>query len=128
VPTTASAAVAPVDADQVPPNAPRTLTGFLVSFDADPLGQFWSLHQGVTLLGRKSAGAGAEIEIEHPTTSSRHAKIYAAAHPARLKLEDLGSTNGTYVNERRLESGERRTLVHGDSVRFGGFSATVILL
>jgi pSer/pThr/pTyr-binding forkhead associated (FHA) protein len=98
-----------------------------VSFETDPQGQFWPLPQGVTLLGRKDAGTGAQVEIDHPTTSSRHAKLYAAARPGRLKLEDLGSTNGTYVNERRLEPGERRTVVHGDSVRFGGYAATIVL-
>jgi pSer/pThr/pTyr-binding forkhead associated (FHA) protein len=120
--------IAPLEADQIPPNAPRTLAGFLVSYEVQPLGQFWPLQQGAALLGRKDAGAGAEVEIDHPTTSSRHAKIYAAARPGRLKIEDLGSTNGTYVNERRLEAGERRPLAHGDSVRFGGFTATVVLL
>jgi pSer/pThr/pTyr-binding forkhead associated (FHA) protein len=127
-PTAASAVVPPLEADQIPPNAPRTLAAFLVSYEVDALGQFWPLHQGATLLGRKDAGAGAPIEIDHPTTSSRHARIYAAARPGRIKIEDLGSTNGTYVNERRLEPGERRALVHGDSVRFGGYTATVVLV
>lgn len=120
--------MAPLEADQIPPNAPRTLAGFIVSFDGEPMGQFWQLTQGVVLVGRKDSAAGAEVEIDHPTTSSRHAKLYAAARPSRLKVEDLGSTNGTFVNERRLEPGERRTLIHGDSVRFGGFSTTIVLL
>jgi pSer/pThr/pTyr-binding forkhead associated (FHA) protein len=127
-PTAASAIVAPLEPDQIPENAPHTLAGFLVSYEAEPLGQFWPLFQGGTLIGRKDAGIGAAIEIDHPTTSSRHAKLHSAARPGRLKVEDLGSTNGTYVNERRLEPGERRTVVHGDSVRFGGFTATVVLL
>jgi pSer/pThr/pTyr-binding forkhead associated (FHA) protein len=120
--------IAPLEADQIPGNAPRTLAGFLASFETNPLGQFWPIQQGFCLVGRKDAGASAEIEIDHPTTSSRHAKIYAAARPGRIKVEDLGSTNGTYVNERRLESGERRSLSNGDTVRFGGFSATIVLL
>jgi pSer/pThr/pTyr-binding forkhead associated (FHA) protein len=120
--------MAPLEADQLPPNAPRTLAAFLVSFDADPLGQFWSIHQGQTLIGRKDSGVQLNLAIDHPTTSSRHATIYAAARPGRLKVEDLGSTNGTYVNERRLEPGERRTLEPGDTLRFGGFSVTVILV
>jgi len=120
--------IAPLEADQIPPNAPRTLSGFVVSFETEPLGQFWPLQQGSVLVGRKDAGAGAEIEIDHPTTSSRHAKLYVAARPTRLKVEDFGSTNGTFVNERRLEPGERRSLSHGDSVRFGGFTVNIVLL
>jgi hypothetical protein len=126
VPTTASAVMAPLEPDQIPPNAPRTLAAFLVNFDANPLGQYWAVHQGQNLVGRKGSGVELHVEIEHPTTSSRHAAIHAAARPGRLKVEDLGSTNGTYVNERRLEAGERRTLQAGDSLRFGGFSVTVI--
>lgn len=127
-PTAASAVMPPLEADQIPGNAPRTLSAFLVSFETDPVGQFWPLFQGVSPLGRKDAGAGATIEIDHPTTSSRHAKFYAGARPGRLMIEDLGSTNGTFVNDRRLETGERRALVHGDSIRFGGFTATVVLV
>lgn len=128
VPTTASAVMAPLEADKIPPNAPRTLAAFLITFDADPLGQFWQVHQGQNIVGRKGSGAELHLEIDHPTTSSRHATIHAAARPGRLKVEDLGSTNGTYVNERRIEPGERRPLETGDTLRFGGFSVTVILV
>jgi pSer/pThr/pTyr-binding forkhead associated (FHA) protein len=100
----------------------------LVTFEQNPIGEFWPIYQGQTLVGRKDAGASAGLEIDHPTTSSRHATIYAGARPGRLKIEDLGSTNGTYVNERRLEPGERRALVQGDTLRFGGYSVTVHLV
>lgn len=128
VPTAASAVIAPLEADQVPPNAPKTLAAFLVTFETNPLGDFWPIHQGSTVIGRKESGAGLDLEIDHPTTSSRHATVYAAARPGRLKVEDLGSTNGTYVNERRLEPGEHRPLEQGDTLRFGGFSVAVHLV
>lgn len=125
-PTAASAVMAPLEPDQIPQNAAKTLAAFLVSFDTNPLGQFWPVYQGQNLAGRKGSGAELDLEIDHPTTSSRHAIVYAAARPGRLKVEDLGSTNGTYVNERRLETGERRLLEAGDTVRFGGFSVTIV--
>ncbi len=128
VPTAASAVISPLEADQVPANAPKTLAAFLVTFDTNPLGEFWPIHQGSTIIGRKESGPGLGLEIDHPTTSSRHATIYAAARPGRLKVEDLGSTNGTYVNERRLEPGEHRPLEQGDTLRFGGFSVAVHLV
>ena len=128
VPTAASAVVSPLEADQVPGNAPKTLAAFLVTFEQNPIGDFWPIFQGQTLVGRKDSGTGLGLELDHPTTSSRHASIYAGARPGRIKVEDLGSTNGTYVNERRLEPGERRALEPGDTLRFGGFSLTIHLV
>jgi pSer/pThr/pTyr-binding forkhead associated (FHA) protein len=103
------------------------LAGFLVSYEGDERGTFWPIYQGQNALGRRGAAAGLQIEIDHPTTSSRHAVLYASARPARLKIEDTGSTNGTFVREQQLERGQRVEARDGDTVRFGGF-ATVIKL
>jgi pSer/pThr/pTyr-binding forkhead associated (FHA) protein len=51
--------------------------------------------------------------------------LLASARPARLKIEDQGSTNGTFVNDHRLEIGRRHELRDGDLVRFGGFVVIV---
>jgi pSer/pThr/pTyr-binding forkhead associated (FHA) protein len=48
--------------------------------------------------------------------SSLHARVFARG--AEAWIEDLGSTNGTYLNERRLEGPAR--LKRGDQVRVGG--------
>jgi pSer/pThr/pTyr-binding forkhead associated (FHA) protein len=109
----------------VAPDAPRTLTGFLVSYEANELGAFWPLYQGKNVVGRKAAMDGLDVEIDHPTTSSRHAVIHAAARPGALKLEDPGSTNGTYLNEERVAKGAPVELRDGDALRFGGFTTTV---
>jgi pSer/pThr/pTyr-binding forkhead associated (FHA) protein len=68
---------------------------------------------------------GLDVPIAHPTTSSRHAVVLAAARPGRLKIEDSGSTNGTFVNDARLAPGQRVELRDGDRIRFGLFSAMV---
>lgn len=107
---------------------PRTLVGFLVSYDAVPLGQYWPLHQGRNVVGRLGAAPALDVEISHPTTSSRHAVLTASARPARVMIEDIGSTNGTFVNEAALPPGQRRELEDGDRVRFGLFSAVVKLV
>jgi pSer/pThr/pTyr-binding forkhead associated (FHA) protein len=44
-----------------------------------------------------------------------HARIWCSAQGA-FHIEDLGSSNGTFVNERRIG---RRTLVVGDKIRLG---------
>jgi pSer/pThr/pTyr-binding forkhead associated (FHA) protein len=45
-----------------------------------------------------------------------------------MKLEDMGSTNGTFLREQALERGKRHEIVDGDSVRFGGFLTIVKLV
>ena len=64
------------------------------------------------VLGR---GDRAEIRLQDPFASSLHARIYRQGKI--LVIEDLGSTNGTYLNEELLES--PRPLHPGDSVRIG---------
>lgn len=48
--------------------------------------------------------------------SSLHARVFARS--GEVWIEDLGSTNGTFVNDRRLEGPLR--LQRGDRVRVGG--------
>jgi hypothetical protein len=67
---------------------------------------------GNLVLGR---GERAEIRLEDPFASSSHARVYEQA--GALVLEDLGSTNGTYLNEELLDS--PRPLHPGDHVRIG---------
>jgi hypothetical protein len=123
-----SAAPAGIDPEHVPGDAPRVLAAFLVSYEGDGLGQFWPVHQGRNEVGRFGAAEGLNIMIDHPTTSSRHAVLLASARPGRLKIEDVGSTNGTYVNGERILRGARYEVRDGDVLRFGGFNAMVKLL
>jgi hypothetical protein len=116
------------DPDHVEPGAPRALAGFLVSYEGNDLGAHWPILQGQNQLGRKGAASGLDIEIDHPTTSSRHAILYASARPARLKVEDSGSTNGTFVRDQQLERGRRYEVQDGDVIRFGGFTTIVKLV
>jgi len=67
---------------------------------------------GDLVLGR---GDRAEIRLEDPFASGRHARIFEQA--GAVVIEDLGSTNGTYLNEEVLES--PRPLHPGDRVRIG---------
>jgi FHA domain len=67
---------------------------------------------GDIVLGR---GDRAEIRLEDPFASSRHARVYEQGNI--LVIEDLESTNGTYLNEELLESA--RPLHPGDRLRIG---------
>jgi hypothetical protein len=125
-PPTGHADTRPGGADAGPPlDAPRVLAGFLVSFDPDELGTFWPIRQGRTMIGRKDAAEGLDLEIDHPTTSSRHALLLATARPGRLEIEDLGSTNGTFIDDEKIQTGARHELRDGTSLRFGGYAVTV---
>ncbi len=68
------------------------------------------------LLGR----GDVEIQLEDPFASSRHAQL--TRQGAILVIEDLGSTNGTYLNDELLRG--PRPLHAGDRVRIGDSTFT----
>lgn len=70
---------------------------------------------------RVTVGAAADndLVVDDParTVSRRHAAVYAT--PEGYFVEDLGSTNGTYLAGERLEPGRRYQLAPGDEVWLG---------
>ena len=54
--------------------------------------------------------------LDYTEISRLHARCYS--DHLNIFLEDMGSTNGTFVNGRRLEAGEAHRLRAGDEVRF----------
>lgn len=71
------------------------------------------------VLGR---GDQAEIRLEDPFASSKHARL--TRQGAVIVLEDLGSTNGTYLNEELVDG--PRPLHAGDRVRIGDSEFTYL--
>jgi FHA domain len=82
-----------------------------------PDGIAYSLEHGATL-GR----GDVEIRLEDPFASTRHARV--GRQGSVLVLEDLGSTNGTYLNEEPLEG--PRPLHQGDRIRIGDSEFTYL--
>jgi hypothetical protein len=74
-------------------------------------GMIYDIGSGA-VLGR---GDAAEIRLNDPYASSRHARVLL--QNGIVVLEDLGSTNGTYLNEELLD--DVAPLHHGDRVRIG---------
>jgi hypothetical protein len=107
-------------AGPLPPQAPGDATGihrtgsdvFLVvdSAPGHQPGSRYDLSGGATL-GR----GDVEIVLEDPFASSRHARIERQG--GAMVLEDLGSTNGTYLNDELLAGPQ--PLHTGDRVRIG---------
>jgi hypothetical protein len=75
-----------------------------------PAGIAYDLARGATL-GR----GDVEIRLDDPFASSHHARIERQG--SVVVLEDLGSTNGTYLNEEPLQGPQ--PLHHGDRIRIG---------
>ncbi len=55
--------------------------------------------------------------------SRRHAVIHRSG--ADYTVEDMGSTNGTYINKKRIQPYAPQTIKPGDEVRFGKLSLSV---
>ncbi len=118
-----------LDPEDVPESAARILAGFLVSY-ADRLGRYWPLSQGKNRLGRRPPRPddGPEVPLDEPTVSIEHAVIHASASPGRMKLEDLGSRNGTYVDGIRVVPGQKVELRDGQLLTLGEFRAVVKII
>lgn len=70
-----------------------------------------SMNEGPVVIGRQ---AGATLKIGNASVSRRHAVIEKEGD--RFIIADLGSRNGTFVNDVPVR---RRELQHGDRVRIG---------
>ena len=81
----------------------------LISISGD---QSFELREGATLVvGRASS---SDIPLFDPTISRRHAEL-ACEHTA-VHVRDLGSSNGTFVNDARVDAADVRP---GDVLTFG---------
>jgi hypothetical protein len=74
-------------------------------------GEEFDIGEGITM-GR---AASADIRIEDPFASAAHARIFPRSQ--FMYIEDMGSTNGTFLNGRQLRKPEQ--LKVADVVRIG---------
>ena len=100
-------------AAQAPGGSPRLRVGSGAGLRA---GAAYDLSEGA-LLGR---GEQADIVLEDSFASSRHARL--VPHGDVIVLEDLGSTNGTYLNDEPLRGPQ--PLHPGDRIRIGDSAFT----
>jgi hypothetical protein len=77
-------------------------------------GEFTELAQGITRLGR---GDENELQIEDIKASRFHARLSVSGD--QLEITDLGSTNGTSVNGKRITANAALLLKPGDEIRIG---------
>ncbi|QAT85315.1 FHA domain/GGDEF domain-containing protein [Corallococcus coralloides] len=91
---------------------PVNLDAALVVIYGLDLGRKYDLAREETLIGRSSK---ADIQIDQEAVSRNHARITNTTKGVRI--EDLGSTNGTFVNDDVASSA--RSLQNGDLVKIG---------
>jgi hypothetical protein len=83
---------------------------WLVPIEGPQTGELFQLR------GRAVVGTAPDCDVvmQEPSISGRHAEFMATGNGFRVN--DLGSTNGTYVNDKRVTASD---LIDNDSVRLG---------
>jgi Protein of unknown function (DUF3662)/FHA domain len=82
----------------MPPTPARTVTSAVATLDLD--GRRFTLLRPSTTIGRAPE---CDIQIDDPGISRTHARIDLAPQPT---VVDLGSTNGTWVDGRRVQQAQ----------------------
>jgi len=79
------------------------------------------LNEGEALIGRRGGALPVQLDLDYyypeGFVSRNHAKITSIQR--RYTLCDLGSANGTFLNEERLTPHQPRMLAHNDRIRLG---------
>ena len=112
MPATAREAAAPKARRQPKQKARKGSPTHVLVVDGANKGERADLTEAPILIGR---GADAAIRLDDDYVSTRHARI--ASSGDQWFVEDLGSTNGTYIGSARLT--QPTTLALGTQVRIG---------
>ena len=112
MPATAREAAAPKARRQPKQKARKGSPTHVLVVDGANKGERADLSQAPILVGR---GSDAAIRLDDDYVSTRHARI--AASGDQWFVEDLGSTNGTYIGSARIT--QPTTLTLGTQVRIG---------
>jgi hypothetical protein len=115
VPSTDRAEAQELESPPPPPKRtkrPRGEPRVLVVTQGSQTGQSAALADGVILIGR---GTDCQIVLNDDYVSTRHARVVSGENG--VYLEDLGSTNGSYVNGQRITA--PTTITMSDTVRIG---------
>jgi DNA-binding winged helix-turn-helix (wHTH) protein len=103
------------DLERAEPETPRAAAGarFWLTWKT----QTYTLGEGDSIVGRDPR---SQVWLEHDGVSRRHAQIHIGGEADRPTLTDLGSTNGTSVNGKRVDG--PTPLADGDVIKIGSVS------
>jgi two-component system cell cycle response regulator len=96
--------------NKIAEHAPTKEACLVVIYGSD-LGRKYNLEAPTLVVGRSSK---SDIQIDQESVSRAHSKIVNSGRAIRIR--DLGSTNGTYVNDELIDE---RTLADGDFIKIG---------
>ena len=96
--------------------------------DADDVGKIFNLDSPLIVVGRLTSQNKPDIELSADVISRRHLEILQQGN--RYWVRDLGSTNGTMLNDDRIIAGELYELKHNSRLGLGveGVSAHTVLV
>ncbi len=97
----------------------QTIPGRLIVTAPDQEPEIVVLDRPVIRIGRLAAPE-SDITLAHGLVSRRHAQVFCDREPYRIT--DLGSSNGTLVNDIPLPGNEVRELRDGDAIAIGPFT------
>ncbi|MBE2251525.1 MAG: GGDEF domain-containing protein [Myxococcus sp.] len=84
----------------------------LVVIYGEELGRKFDLEEGKTIIGRSSR---SDIQIDHDSVSRQHVRVIS--DDGDVSIEDVGSTNGTFLNDASLSG--RVGLKNNDLIKVG---------
>jgi pSer/pThr/pTyr-binding forkhead associated (FHA) protein len=99
--------------DKQPKDAKR-LAGFLITYDHNPVGEYFPVYEGRNIVGR-DASANICIRGDEQVSEKHFALVYRTAEK-KFKFKDELSSNGTFVNDTLADEGE---LTNFDVIRIG---------
>ncbi len=108
-----SKTITAVEPAQPAPSAKRRGDACVVVLYGPELGRRATIGRGQFQIGRSSKN---ELPIDQESVSRHHARITSSSRG--FTIQDLGSTNGTYVNDEKLGK-ETAPLRDGDQIRVG---------
>jgi two-component system cell cycle response regulator len=86
----------------------------LILIRGTPQGHRYFIEKDEMIIGRDPS---ADISISDPLISRKHAKV--TREGIVIKIEDLGSSNGTVINGKKLEAGHVAKLAKEDMIKLG---------
>jgi hypothetical protein len=91
-------------------------------------GKIFTLNQPNTVVGRLTSQNKPDIELNDEVISRRHIEIILKDN--NCWIQDLGSTNGTMLNDDRIITGKLYALKHNSKIGLGieGTSAHIVLV
>ena len=91
-------------------------------------GKVFTVSEPASIVGRRTSQNKPDIELSDDVVSRRHAEI--TFNDGKYWIKDLGSTNGTLLNDDRILAGNLYQLKHNSRIGLGleGSSARIVLV